>query len=54
MDILIKTTRISSGATKTKEDIRLEEMKQNAEKAALKWDGFVRQKKLKSSMYVDR
>ena len=54
MDILIKTTIISSRTAKTKEEIRLEEMRQKAEKAALKWDGFVCQKKLKSLMYVDR
>ena len=40
--------------TKTKEEIRLEQMKRKVKRAALEWDDFVLQEQLKSLMYVDR
>ena len=40
--------------TKTKEEIRLEQMKRNVKRASLKWDNFVLQEEFKSLMYVDR
>ena len=38
----------------TKVDICLEQMKRKVKRAALEWDDFVLQEKLKSLMYVDR
>ena len=38
--------------TKTKEEIRIEQMKINVEIAALKWEYFLLQEQLKSLMYV--
>ena len=40
--------------TKTKEDIRLEQIKRNLKRAALEWDGCVLQEQLKALMYVER
>ena len=40
--------------TKTKQEIRLEQMKRKVKRAALEWDYFVLQEQLKSFMYVDR
>ena len=53
MDILIKTTRISSLKTKTKEETRLERTKIKLKRSALNWDDFMLQDQLKSFMYVD-
>ena len=39
--------------TNTKEDIRLEEIKQKVEKSALEWDDLVLQEQLKYLIYVD-
>ena len=39
--------------TKTKEEIRLEQMKREVKRASLEWDDFVLQEKLKYLMYVD-
>ena len=44
----------SLGRTKTKEEIRLEQMKKMVKIAALAWDDFVLQEQLKSLMYVGR
>ena len=53
MDIVIKTTRISSRNKNTKEDICLEHTKRKVKIAALEWDDLVLQEQLKSLMYVD-
>ena len=39
--------------TKTKEDIRSENMERKVKIASLEWDNFVLQEQLKSLMYVD-
>ena len=42
------------GKTKTKEEIRLEQMKIKVQRASLEWDALVIQEQLKSLMNVDR
>ena len=53
MDILIEK-KYPPKITKTKEKIRLEQMKIKVKVAALEWYDFVLQEQLKLLIYVDR
>ena len=53
MDILIKTTRISSWKNKDNIKTRLERTKRKFKKAALEWDDLVLQAQLKLFIYVN-